>query len=86
VSVAAKPEIDRARRDPDRAAILADLDPELHRLPLGIPVGILGERWLGNGAPRAILFTSAIGRKTRTLGRVGSDERLEECSTTSPTG
>jgi hypothetical protein len=23
--------------------VLADLDPELHRLPLGIPAGVLGE-------------------------------------------
>jgi hypothetical protein len=27
----------------DTAAVLADLDPELHRLPLGIPTGVLGE-------------------------------------------
>jgi hypothetical protein len=27
---------------PDHAAILADLDAELHRLPLGIPAGVLG--------------------------------------------
>jgi hypothetical protein len=31
-------------RDPDPAAVLADLDPELHRLPLGIPASVLGER------------------------------------------
>jgi hypothetical protein len=28
--------------DPDHSAILADLDAELHRLPLGIPAGVLG--------------------------------------------
>jgi hypothetical protein len=33
----------RAPRDPDHPAILADLDPELHGLPLGIPAGVLGE-------------------------------------------
>ena len=27
----------------DHTVILADLDPELHRLPLGIPMGVLGE-------------------------------------------
>jgi hypothetical protein len=25
------------------ATVLADVDPELHRLPLGIPAGVLGE-------------------------------------------
>jgi hypothetical protein len=30
-----------APRDPDHAFVLADLDPELHGLPLGIPVGVL---------------------------------------------
>jgi hypothetical protein len=29
-------------RHPDHAAVLADLDPELHGLPLGIPLGVLG--------------------------------------------
>jgi hypothetical protein len=29
-------------RHPDHAAVLADLDPELHGLPLGIPAGVLG--------------------------------------------
>jgi hypothetical protein len=30
--------------DPDHATVLADLDAELHRLPLGIPAGVLGGR------------------------------------------
>jgi hypothetical protein len=30
-------------RDPDNAAVLADLDPELDGLPFGVPAGILGE-------------------------------------------
>jgi hypothetical protein len=30
--------------DPHHAAVLADLDAELHRLPLGVPAGVLGER------------------------------------------
>ena len=42
--------------DPDHAVVLADLDPELHRLPLGIPAGVLWECRLGKGAPRAILL------------------------------
>ena len=32
-----------ARRDPNHAAVLADLNRELHGLPLGIPVGVLGK-------------------------------------------
>jgi hypothetical protein len=35
--------LEHAPRPPDRPVILADLDPELHRLPLGIPAGVLGE-------------------------------------------
>ena len=30
-------------RDPEHAAVIADLDPELHRLPPGIPAGVLGD-------------------------------------------
>jgi hypothetical protein len=46
--------LEYAPRDPDHGAVLADLDPELHGLPLGIPAGVLGEGeehdsipWLG---------------------------------------
>jgi hypothetical protein len=38
---------------------------------LGVPAGVLGKRWLGNGAPRTILLAGAIGQKTRTSGRAG---------------
>jgi hypothetical protein len=48
-------------RDPDDAGVFAYLDPGLHRPPLGIPVGVLARRTLGNDAPRAILLTDAIG-------------------------
>ena len=71
-------------RDPDHAAVLADLDPELHGLPLGIPAGVLGERWLGNDAARAILLTGAANEE-RHLGRVKRDDRSEERSISSPT-
>jgi putative ABC transport system substrate-binding protein len=60
--------LEDAPRDPDHAVVLADLDPDLHRLPLGIPAGALGERWLGNGASRAILVTVRQTKNTR-LGR-----------------
>jgi hypothetical protein len=36
-------------RDPDDAAVLPDLDPELHGLPIAVRVGVLGkgeEQWL----------------------------------------
>jgi hypothetical protein len=35
--------LEYAPRDPDHAAVLADLAPELDGLPLGIPPGVLGE-------------------------------------------
>jgi hypothetical protein len=35
--------LEQAPRHADHAAILADLDPELHRLLVGIPAGVLGE-------------------------------------------
>jgi len=35
------------QRDPDNTVVLADLDLELLRLPLGAPAGVLGERIVG---------------------------------------
>jgi hypothetical protein len=35
--------LEHTARDPDDAAVLLDLDPELHGLLLGVPVGVLGE-------------------------------------------
>jgi hypothetical protein len=49
--------------------VLADVDPELDGLALGIPAGVLSEPRLGKGAPRAILLRGAVGRITRTSGR-----------------
>ena len=49
--------LEYAPRDPDHAMVLADLDPELHGLPLGIQRAPRGT--IGNGAPRAILLGSA---------------------------
>jgi hypothetical protein len=34
--------LEHAPRDPDHAAVFADLDPELDGLMLGIPVRVLG--------------------------------------------
>jgi hypothetical protein len=36
--------LEYAPRDPDHAVVLADLDPELHGLPLGISAGVLPKR------------------------------------------
>jgi hypothetical protein len=60
---------ENAPRDPDHAAELADLDPELHRLALGVPAGVLWERRLGNDASHAILLDAAVTRKARSRGR-----------------
>jgi hypothetical protein len=49
--------LEDAPRNPDYAVVLADLDPELNGLALGIPAGVLGKRRLGNGSPCAILVT-----------------------------
>jgi hypothetical protein len=38
-------------RHPHHTAVLADLDPELHRLPVGIPAGVLGVRPFTLSAP-----------------------------------
>jgi hypothetical protein len=35
---------EHAPRDPNHATVRADLDPELHRLPLGVLSGVLGDR------------------------------------------
>jgi hypothetical protein len=43
--------LEHAPRNPDHAAVLADLDPELHGLPLGIPSGVLGGTAVGKQCP-----------------------------------
>jgi hypothetical protein len=55
-------------RDPGPASALADLDPELLRLPLGVPAAVLGERRLGNTDRRGILLIGAVTNNTR-VGR-----------------
>jgi hypothetical protein len=35
--------LEYAPRDPDHTAVLADLDPELDGLPLGVPASVLRE-------------------------------------------
>jgi hypothetical protein len=35
--------LEHAPRHPNHVAVLADLDPELHGLPIGIPADVLGK-------------------------------------------
>jgi hypothetical protein len=37
--------------DPDDAAVVADLDPELHGLPIRVPSGVLGKGEEHGGTP-----------------------------------
>jgi hypothetical protein len=57
--------LEYAPRDPDHAVVLADLDPELHRLPLAIPAGVLGGR-----CPQGMQQTNDLGCARSTLGHV----------------
>lgn len=50
----------RKQQHPHHAIVRANLDPELHRLALGIPAGVLGEGRLGKGTRRAILVTEWV--------------------------
>ena len=63
-------------RDPDHSPVLADLDPELNGLALGIPAGYLGEPliWVFSREPTSLPMTRfaaglpAGGSEIRTLG------------------
>jgi hypothetical protein len=61
--------LEHAPRNPNHAAVFADLDPELHRLPLDIPAGVLGND--GWEAGLFALSCSLCGRQRNThLGRL----------------
>jgi hypothetical protein len=47
--------LEHAPRDPDNALVLANLDLELHRLPLGIPAGAVSA-FLGKWKSRQLAF------------------------------
>jgi hypothetical protein len=49
-----KQALENPPRDPNHPSVLADLDPELYRLPLGSPAGVLGDDGWGNGCPFAL--------------------------------
>jgi hypothetical protein len=53
--------LEHAPRDPDDAAVLPDLDPELDGLLLGVPVGVLGKGEEHGG------FRSRAGSDKRSL-------------------
>src|SRR5262249_60739284 len=46
--------LDHAPRHPTHATVLADLDLELHRLPIGIPAGGLGVKYIGSPNARRV--------------------------------
>ena len=59
-------------RDPNHAAVFADLDPELYGLPLGIPSGTLwGVKNIGRSpvARRAAVFSIRSKQGTQPRGR-----------------
>jgi hypothetical protein len=56
------------RRGPDHPPLLADLDPELPRLPLVIPVGILGNGGWETSPLALSYWEGAVGNRMRTSG------------------
>jgi hypothetical protein len=46
--------LEHTAQDPDDAAVLPDLDPELYGLPLGVPVGVLGNVKNNGASNRAL--------------------------------
>jgi putative ABC transport system substrate-binding protein len=62
------------RRGSDHAAVLAYLDAELQRLPVGISAGVLGNDGCENGAPHAILITV---NETKDVPRRGLGEMAD---------
>jgi hypothetical protein len=61
--------LEHAPREPDHAAVLADLDPDFHRLPIGVPAGVLGKAdW--ETAPLALSY---LRKKKGTLETAGRD-------------
>jgi hypothetical protein len=68
------------RGTPTTAAVLADLDPELGGLPLGIQAGILGSAGWETVPHRAILLIGAADEE-HAPSEVRRDDRREERST-----
>jgi hypothetical protein len=69
----------RAPRHPDHAAVLADLNPELHGLALGIPAGVLGnEGW--ETTPLALSYWEMRSEvECAPRGRGRSNDQPQEC-------
>jgi hypothetical protein len=49
--------LEYARRHPDDAAVLADLDAKLYGLPISVPAGILGEGEESRVSDRTAMFS-----------------------------
>ena len=63
--------LEHAPRHSNHAAVLADLDPELHRLPLGLPAGVLGNVGLETVTLALYWFEVRSDEKHAPLGRGG---------------
>jgi hypothetical protein len=60
--------LEYAPRDPDHSPALADLGPELHGLPVGIPTGVLGQGE-GHGDCNPELAPSWARRQKKILAK-----------------
>jgi hypothetical protein len=69
--------LEHAARHPDGAAVFADLDPELHRLPFGIPAGVVGkgekhETGLSRTGPRRKQLVGIVDPHKRDAVLIGA--------------
>jgi hypothetical protein len=56
-------------RDPDHTAVLPDLDPELHRLPIRVPSGVSGKvKNIGASYRAPMMFSKRSLRGTQQQG------------------
>jgi len=65
--------LEHAPRHPDHAAVLTDLHPKLHGLPLVIPAGVLaeGQEHRGSLEPGSIMFSRRSQQGPQRQGRLG---------------
>jgi len=85
VGVSVQKEMENAPWDPDQAAVLADLDPELHRLPphTGEVVGWPGGNMTGMagvGAELARISHTDLGSEEQSRQLHANIVRMEGCN------
>ena len=79
-------ELEDLPRHPNHPSVLSDLDPDLHRLPLGIPAGRPRGTTVGKRCTLLMPVSEVRSEQNARLGGgPGSMAKLEECSATSPT-